>query len=131
MPLPDPQPEDSHCKTERPIPPNEGKNQKRLATACVVGILLLLSPWCCCLLANTLSCPFFYAAYGRGPAHNTSKIAEGMTKDEVVALCGQPHKKYDEGGGTERWTYFEDCLGFNYTGVHFGAQGRVTNTWIP
>jgi hypothetical protein len=113
-------------------PRSDGASQERRLLTYFIGLVLLfLSPALCCHAVNALAYPRFYAEYGRGPAKNTSKISEGMTTEAVIQLCGQPHKKYREDDGTTRWTYFEDPLGFNYTGVHFDKQGRVTNTWIP
>jgi hypothetical protein len=111
--------------------PNSRSNPK-WGTRFVLGLLLLFNcPPALFYLANALPYPWFHAKFGRGPASGTSKIRVGMKSDEVVATSGQPHKKEVYDDGSAKWIYYEDCWAFNYTGITFDNQGRVTHMWIP
>jgi len=51
------------------------------------------------------------------------KIKDGMSKDEVRALLGSPHRE-----DSDEWDYwsnkFVDCI----LRIHFGPDGRVTDS---
>jgi hypothetical protein len=78
-----------------------------------------------------LSDVIFRRTCSRDPVDsNPWPVKEGMTADEVVRAVGEPHRRYTEADGSERWIYFHDCLAYNYSGVRCDGQGRVMNTWI-
>jgi hypothetical protein len=51
-------------------------------------------------------------------------VKEGMTKDQVRAVLGRPHRTGDCGG--DEWTYRCDFFGGSNFRVFFGSDGRVT-----
>ena len=56
------------------------------------------------------------------------KVVNGLTKDQVLALLGQPHEKYKETyeryGSVERWRY-EKWGVCQIVDIYFDAEGRV------
>jgi hypothetical protein len=68
---------------------------------------------------------------GRSPTignPNDYKFPVGMTRDEVRAEWGRPHRRYER-NGWEIWSYDCDVLGFFCIRMEFGADGRVVNSW--
>jgi hypothetical protein len=55
------------------------------------------------------------------------KIKPGMTKDEVRALLGRPHRRFD-GPEESAWSYWDTVFADSVLRIHFGPDGRVTNT---
>ena len=82
------------------------------------------------LSACFLPCLSFRITYGRGPLGNPNqyKIVAGMTPDDVLAIAGRPHERFDGDRG-ERWIYYLDCLGTYSLGVQFDERGRVAYVW--
>jgi hypothetical protein len=72
----------------------------------------------------------FRLEYGNYPlgSYPNNKIEEGMSQDEVVAILGPPHRRYEQ-NGNECWQYYIDSFDIRWFGVDFGPDGRVTHTY--
>ena len=56
--------------------------------------------------------------------YQSGKINEGMTEDQILALCGQPRKKSRTSSGFD-WEYGE---GIKYVSISF-KEGKVWHVW--
>jgi SmpA / OmlA family len=103
-------------------------SDKPRAKRCGVVVLLFsgMVPLSCCLLPSQL----FRMSYGSYPLRDSpySKVYEGMTRDEVVSVLGDPHNRRDDEDGGGRWVYYRDAYELNYFTVYFGPDGRVKNS---
>jgi hypothetical protein len=61
---------------------------------------------------------------GYPPEQHMITIKEGMTKDEVRSVLGEPHRIGADGG--DDWTYRCDRAGGTLFRVRFGLDERVT-----
>jgi outer membrane protein assembly factor BamE (lipoprotein component of BamABCDE complex) len=59
-----------------------------------------------------------------------SKIKNGMSKDEVRSLLGEPHLQGSEGG--DEWDYWQTRFVSSILRVYFGPDGRVASSewWV-
>jgi hypothetical protein len=93
------------------------------------GILLVLAsgllPLSCCLLPPH-AIRIIYGNYPLG-RDRSNEIEQGMTREEVVAILGSPHERY-ESDDRENWYYWIDSFGIRYFAVQFRPEGRVTGT---
>ncbi len=82
-------------------------------------------PLCCYLLPPQI----VRITYGNYPlgSNPSGKISEGMTRDEVSAILGNPHELFKT-DDEESWYYWLDSFGIGYFGVRFGPEGRVIGT---
>lgn len=93
------------------------------------------------LLAFLALPPCVYAApshlvrvvYGNYPLGDRDDgIQPGMTAAEVRAALGPPHKVLGHGGAEGwSWIYWRDSFGYDYVGVSFADNGRVSSAWVP
>ena len=101
----------------------ESPRARRVGTALVAV--------CCLLPFAVYYGPSLYtrATLGRWPlgTYPNGVIREGMTRDEVHALLGEPNNR-DEWPDREAWYYSIDAMGASYFSVHFSAEGRVMST---
>jgi hypothetical protein len=93
------------------------------------GIILLvlcgIVPLFCCLGPSVA----VRVTHGNFPLwrYPNGKIKEGMARDEVEAVLGRPHERFQSEDG-EGWYYWLDSFGMGYFGVRFGPDGRVIGT---
>lgn len=52
------------------------------------------------------------------------KVVNGLTKEQVLALLGQPHEKYKQYGSVECWRYAKWGV-WQIVDIYFDAEGRV------
>jgi hypothetical protein len=52
------------------------------------------------------------------------KVVNGLTKEQVLALLGQPHEKYKQSGSVECWRYAKWGV-WQIVDIYFDAEGRV------
>jgi hypothetical protein len=94
-----------------------------------LGVLITLvsglTPFFCCM-APPLAVRIFYGNYPIGSSHG--KIDEGMSKDEVTAILGNPHERFKQ-DEQEKWFYWFDSFGIGWFGVDFGSDGHVIRTY--
>jgi outer membrane protein assembly factor BamE (lipoprotein component of BamABCDE complex) len=63
------------------------------------------------------------------PAEKLAQIKIGMTKDEVLAITGEPlGKNVFEDGKTERWDWLVDMVVFENGKVTYAGSSRVHHT---
>jgi hypothetical protein len=72
----------------------------------------------------------FRLAYGSYPLGDRDPslcggIKEGMSRDEVQAILGPPHRRSLNANREETWTYFWEWYGVGFYAVKFGPDGRV------
>jgi outer membrane protein assembly factor BamE (lipoprotein component of BamABCDE complex) len=61
-----------------------------------------------------------------------TKIKPGMTKDEVRAVLGRPHRQGEYGQYGTEWDYWETMFVGSVLRVYFGPDGRVRGSqwWV-
>jgi len=93
------------------------------------GVCILLFsgsvPLFCCL-APPHVIRMMYGNYPIGK-YPENVIRKGMSTDQVTAILGTPHERYNHGDG-EHWCYWIDSFSISYFGVLFGPDGRVIAT---
>ena len=105
------------CKSDKPQSKRYG-----LVLVLVSGIV----PLCCWLLpAQVVRMTSGNYPLGEYP---NKKIEQGMTRDEVESILGNPHERMDGGVGEGSWYYWIDSFGIRYFRVHFGPEGLVEST---
>jgi hypothetical protein len=103
-----------------------GTSAKNKQYGICVLLLSALVPLCCCLGPPQV----FRLNYGSYPLNTYPKgIDEGMSTDEVTAILGSPHTRYEGSDGVS-WYYWLDSFNIHYFGVRFGPDGRVKSTHI-
>ena len=94
----------------------------KLVAAAVVGCGLLLAS--CCLLP---------CLGRRVPDALTFQVKEGMTRDEVFAILGEPNERQPSRDGEELWGYYIQEFGcsawMNPVYVRFSGEGKVLSVW--
>ncbi|HEX3313832.1 MAG TPA: hypothetical protein VHR72_03020 [Gemmataceae bacterium] len=96
-------------------------NQWKGTLAIVLSCLLPVSTCCC---GPDL---LFWCGHGRFPLRSNpyGVVNVGMTKEEVIAVFGDPHLVRHDGSN---WIYWTDAMGFCYYYVDFGPDGRVVRS---
>jgi hypothetical protein len=51
----------------------------------------------------------------------------GMTFTEVTNALGEPHERFKESDGSERWYYYTDDFGVDGYGLEFSPNGTVAS----
>lgn len=110
--------------------PTEGAATSVVSKASVVLLCVVLSCPLSCVFFGPVTSVLCRLITGTWPIGDPNKapIHDGMTRDEVKAALGEPHARYSEVGGGERWYYYLDGLGIGYLGIDFNAEGVVTGT---
>ena len=100
------------------------------------GCLRLLNIGCASMLFLTLTCCLIPYALIRvkcalhPPIKGAGdRIKNGMTREKVQKMYGQPHERSTDHKGREVWYYYCDCLGQWIVGVQFDEDGRVESSW--
>lgn len=103
--------------------------RRNSAVSRLSGVVLLLA-----CVTVPLSCWFapghlFRTRHGNDPLghYPIGVVKEGMTRDEVRGLLGNPHQVHSL-HGEESWSYYLDPFGIDWFGVSFGPDGRVIST---
>jgi hypothetical protein len=95
----------------------------------IYGVLLVLvsvlMPLLCCQgPPHVVRIVYGNYPIGKYPEH---KITVGMSFDEVSAILGSPHERFEQGHG-ETWYYWIDWLDTQSFFEDSGPDGRVTRT---
>jgi biotin transporter BioY len=92
------------------------KKVRLLFLICIFGLALFASIGSCVFVIRLNQPVVNGAAY--------EKVVNGFTKEQVLALLGQPHEKYKQYGTEECWRYAKWGV-WQIVDIYFDAEGRV------
>jgi len=65
-----------------------------------------------------------------GIEERSKKVVEGMTREQVHSLLGEPHNRSVTFDGKDEWIYQYEWSGLGYFLVRFNENGRVEYKWL-
>jgi hypothetical protein len=106
------------------ITPNEEPRHAKPLQFRHSTLLLLMT-----LLSVPLACAGVYSRFTSGliSQHEANKVVEGMTRQEVVAILGEPHRRDSQ---DDDWEFDRDFPTWHSDPLHIGFNEQRNVDWI-